>query len=79
MTRARLERGKSAEDLAASWLEARGHRVLARNVRFRVGEIDLITRQGDTTVSSRSEAAAETALGHPSSRSTGGSAESSAG
>lgn len=35
-------RGRQAEDLAAEFLEARGLRVLARNVRCRGGEIDLI-------------------------------------
>ena len=36
------ERGAAAERLAADYLEARGIRVLARNLRCRCGEIDLV-------------------------------------
>jgi putative endonuclease len=42
--------GDSGERLAADYLESRGHRVLARNVRRREGEIDLITLDGGTLV-----------------------------
>ena len=40
--------GKSGEDVACAWLEARGHRVLERNWRGGHCEIDIITadRQG---------------------------------
>jgi putative endonuclease len=43
-------RGAEAEALAAAFLERRGLRVLERNYRCRLGEIDLIARDGDTTV-----------------------------
>jgi putative endonuclease len=42
--------GARAEALAASFLEARGLAVVARNVKNRFGEIDLVCRDGDTLV-----------------------------
>ena len=45
-TRARKEFGASAERVAALFLEQRGYQILARNVRTRHGEIDLIAQQG---------------------------------
>jgi putative endonuclease len=42
--------GKSAEDLAATYLAARGLTLLERNYRCRMGEIDLILRDRDTLV-----------------------------
>lgn len=44
----RLERGRSAEDRAARFLEARGLTILARNFRRRAGEIDIVARDGET-------------------------------
>ena len=38
--------GRRFEDAAARWLEARGWRILERNVRFRRKEIDLVVRRG---------------------------------
>ena len=43
-------RGAEAEAMAAAFLERKGLRVLARNYRCRLGEIDLVVRDGDTTV-----------------------------
>lgn len=42
--------GNAGERLAATWLEARGHQVLARNWHSPYGEIDIITREGDELV-----------------------------
>jgi putative endonuclease len=42
--------GKSAEDLAAAYLVARGLTLLERNYHCRMGEIDLILRDRDTLV-----------------------------
>lgn len=39
--------GRRAEWLAALWLRVRGYRVLARNVRTPLGEIDMIVRRGN--------------------------------
>jgi putative endonuclease len=41
-------KGALGEDAAVSWLESKGWKVLARNFRVRVGEIDVIAQQGDT-------------------------------
>ena len=41
-------RGNVAEELAASWLTEQGYRIVARNVRTRAGEIDIVARDGDT-------------------------------
>ena len=43
----RLQRGVASERLAAEYLQAQGLVVLARNVRCRVGEIDLVCLDGD--------------------------------
>jgi putative endonuclease len=40
--------GRAAEALAARFLEREGLEIVARNYRCRVGEIDLIARDGDT-------------------------------
>jgi putative endonuclease len=42
--------GAQAEALAARHLSARGLAIVARNVRNRFGEIDLVARDGDTLV-----------------------------
>ena len=42
------QKGALGEDAAVSYLESKGWEVLARNFRVRVGEIDVIARQGDT-------------------------------
>ena len=42
--------GQRAEHAAARFLERRGLTTIARNYRTRFGEIDLVMRDGDTTV-----------------------------
>lgn len=42
--------GQSAEDAAAAFLERAGLRVVARNVRFPEGEIDLVCRERDVWI-----------------------------
>ncbi len=46
----RQARGAAAEQLAADYLAQRGLAVIARNFRVKGGEIDLICRDGRTTV-----------------------------
>ena len=41
---------RAAEQLALAHLQARGLTLLARNYRCRLGEIDLVMRDADTTV-----------------------------
>jgi putative endonuclease len=45
-TESRLQRGAAAEQLAAEYLQARGLEVLARNLRCRGGELDLVCLDG---------------------------------
>ncbi len=47
---ARRQRGCAAEQLAAQYLESRGLAVLARNLRCKGGELDLVCRDGDVLV-----------------------------
>lgn len=44
------QRGDDGEDIAARHLDALGWTVVARNVDFRVGELDLVAEDGDTLV-----------------------------
>jgi len=46
----RRQRGEAAEALAAEYLSARGLEVLARNVRCKGGELDLLCRDGEVLV-----------------------------
>jgi len=43
-------RGRSGEDRAAALLIDRGYAIVERNYRCRVGELDLVARDGDTLV-----------------------------
>ena len=43
-----LRRGTRAEALCAWWLRLHGYRILARNLRTPVGEIDILARRGRT-------------------------------
>ncbi len=45
-----IELGRRGEEEAARFLEARGFRIEARNVRTRFGEIDLIARDVRTVI-----------------------------
>ena len=44
------KKGVDSEALAAAFLEGRGLTILVRNYRCRLGEIDLVARDGGTTV-----------------------------
>src|SRR5258708_21241135 len=50
MSDARVTLGKLGEDLAVAELERRGYEILDRRYRRRGGEIDIIARDGKTTV-----------------------------
>jgi ribonuclease HII len=49
-TAGRVTTGKAGEEEAARFLEGRGYRVVARNVRTPHGEIDLVAEEGETLV-----------------------------
>lgn len=44
------ELGVRGEDEAARFLKKQGYRILERNFRSRLGEIDIVARDGDTIV-----------------------------
>ena len=48
MTDPRRALGAAGEAAAAALLRRRGYRILARNVRTRFGELDLVARDGET-------------------------------
>lgn len=57
--------GGRGEDIALRYLVRRGHEVLARNYRTRRGELDLVTRLGDTLVIVEVKLRRSTAYGDP--------------
>jgi putative endonuclease len=61
----RRKLGAFAEGLAASFLESLGYRVLERNWRCRLGEIDLICREAETLVFVEVRARRGTRFGTP--------------
>ncbi len=42
--------GAAGERLAARYLEARGYRIIARNVRLKSGEVDIVAEEGGCLV-----------------------------
>ena len=50
MSQNRIALGKTGEDLACQELERRGYAIVARRYRRRGGELDIIARDGETTV-----------------------------
>jgi putative endonuclease len=50
MSNRNLETGRWGEDVAAAWYVRRGYRVLARNWRCPVGEVDLVVGRGRLVV-----------------------------
>ncbi len=45
-----LDLGRRGEERALRWLKSQGYRIVARNWRWRGGEVDLIARDGDYLV-----------------------------
>ncbi len=46
----RIKTGQLAEDQAAAFLQAQGYKLVERNFRAKVGEIDLVMKDGDEIV-----------------------------
>lgn len=58
--------GRYGERVAASWLRAQGHRILRTNWRWgRSGELDIVSREGDTLVITEVKSALGTRGGAP--------------
>lgn len=57
--------GRAAEDAAAHWAEGRGWRVVARNWRCRLGELDLVVKDGATWVAVEVRARRSAGAGTP--------------
>ncbi|HEY4376219.1 MAG TPA: YraN family protein [Acidimicrobiales bacterium] len=65
MTQARRRLGAAGEDQAASWYEANGYEIVARNWRCREGEVDLILLRGGLVVVCEVKTRASDAFGTP--------------
>jgi putative endonuclease len=50
VSRARVEFGKTGEELACGELQRRGYVIVARRYRLRGGELDIVARDGPTLV-----------------------------
>lgn len=59
------ERAKEGEDHAAVFLANAGYEILDRNYRYGHGEIDIIARDGETTVFVEVKTRTSAAFGHP--------------
>jgi putative endonuclease len=61
----RRQFGDRGEALAVSHLERNGYRILARNYRTPIGEIDIIAMEGGTLVFAEVKTRASRRFGHP--------------
>lgn len=57
--------GRYGEDLAASFLERLGYRIIERNWRSLSGEIDIVAKDGDCLVFAEVKTRSKTGFGHP--------------
>jgi putative endonuclease len=57
--------GKTAENRACAELERQGYAILARRYRTRLGEIDIVARDGPTVVFVEVKARRGSSCGHP--------------
>lgn len=60
-----LALGESGEDLAAAALQRRGYAILERRYRTKIGEIDIVARDGDVLVFVEVKARSGGRLGSP--------------
>ena len=65
MTIERLRLGNSGEEIAGKFLEKSGYRIIARNYRCKLGEIDIIARDGETLVFIEVKTRTDSAFGSP--------------
>jgi putative endonuclease len=62
----RISLGKTGEDLACRELRRRGYEILARRYRTRLGELDIVARDGPTVVFIEVKTRTSTTFGLPS-------------
>lgn len=65
MTEKRLKFGREGEEAAVAFLKKKGYRILEKNFRAKVGEIDVIAEQDATVVFVEVKARANHQYGHP--------------
>lgn len=65
MSDVRKKLGSSGEELAVDFLRRQGYRILARNWRCPLGEIDLVAKAGSTLVFCEVKARRTTEFGRP--------------
>lgn len=66
MTKERLNLGKKGEKTAESYLKKQGYRILQRNFRTNIGEIDLIAEHKKVLVFIEVKTRSDSQFGHPS-------------
>ena len=65
MTLQKKELGAKGEEIAVRYLKSRGYRILERNYRIRLGEIDIIAEQGADLVFIEVKTRSDTLFGSP--------------
>ena len=60
----RLFRGQTAEKIAADFLSARGLTIICRNYRCRMGELDIVAKDGETLIFVEVRCRADNRYGH---------------
>lgn len=65
LTEHNLSLGKNGENLAAEFLKQNGYRILARNFRTKLGELDIVALDKDTVCFVEVKARSSAAFGRP--------------
>jgi putative endonuclease len=65
LTQERLQFGREGESAAVSFLKKKGYRILEKNFRSKVGEIDIIAEQDGVIVFVEVKARTDHEFGHP--------------
>ncbi|MBT5794972.1 MAG: YraN family protein [Deltaproteobacteria bacterium] len=65
MNEKRLKLGRESENAAEAYFKKKGYRIIEKNFRCKLGEIDIIADQGGELVFIEVEARADHQYGHP--------------
>ena len=57
--------GSKGEDLAAEFLKDKGYRIIGRNYKTPIGELDIIAKDGETLVFVEVKTRSSNAFGYP--------------